>query len=1233
MKTRILKDYWMFFLSGLLFLSSYKTFSQNPRATFNNINGSNLYKQSKLYDSKKGAVGGKPKAVGDKASQRIKHELELLKDPSTGRIPHDIKTKEKAFSKKLPIGSFLKKNFNKKGTSSNTNGVITGNWNTRGPENVGGRTRALAIDLTDENIIFAGGVSGGVWRSTDTGASWNRVTAADQNPSVTAIVQDPRLGFNNIWYYVSGEHLGNSANATTGAAYQGTGIYKSIDNGLTWSRIIESNDLEVTSIAPLDYISNVAVNPLNGDVYFSASSGILRIKPVFPTVLELVLDANLSFMTDVKISPTGKIYATVSKEDGVDGSGVNININAGILVSDDGNIWNNITPPTLLDGSVAFGRAIIDIDPSNENNVWFFADNLIPNTNEYLWKYQVDTNTWSDRSAGIPTNLGDVGKMETQQGYNMLLKVHPNNSDIVFLGGTNLYRSNNGFTNNPGKAGWIGGYNTTSGYAQYANHHPDQHNLLFFPSNPSKALSANDGGVQITQDILQGATIWTSLNNGYLTTQPYAVSFNPNGNDNALLAGFQDTGSWYTSSNNLQDPWTSKFNGDGSYNAIADNLATLYVSSQNGNAYRFHYDENTDTNSFARITPDITTGGFDYITPFILDHNNDNIMYMPSGGSMLVNTNLDEIPTGSNEPTNVNWFRVNGNALGSSITAMDVSTYPVQHKLYFGANLGGFFRVDNAHLPGATRSGNLAGGKGMGPGRINCVYVDPTNSDRVFVVKSNYNVKSIWKSEDSGETWSNISGNLEENEDGSGNGPSVRWITMIGNNDGYLVGTSTGMYTTDLLDGLNTIWTREVMNIESETIENVVVSQVKSRNDGFTVAATHGNGIFSANFSVTARPKPTLSSVNIEQLQLSNDIGSYNLDISDNFISSTNSPINIIVASNSKPDLCTVNIEGNELQFTNIDVTKEGEIKLVLEASSGVEKTTLIVNVEIRGVTVYEQDTEWVFSTPSNYDYNLDRLASCADDFIIPEGFAWTLNRVFALGSSFGEYANLVDNATVEIFDDNNGKPGNMVYTTGTVSDLNNLASEDYQSLDLNIPFPTEVELQPGKYWLVVYARLAFLPYSYSWMWANTDVVIGYEAQFKNPKGFIYNSTTDPDNPKLIASDWTNESTVFGGAPLDHLFYIYGSNKTLGVEEIDIDNLTVFPNPSRGMFTIKFMTALSNDIKISVYDIQGRNIYTNNYKTTGNFNQNINLNNVQAGLYLLEVNDGFRKTTKKIIIK
>jgi len=126
MKTRILKDYWMFFLSGLLFLSSYKTFSQNPRATFNNINGSNLYKQSKLYDSKKGAVGGKPKAVGDKASQRIKHELELLKDPSTGRIPHDIKTKEKAFSKKLPIGSFLKKNFNKKGTSSNTNGVITG---------------------------------------------------------------------------------------------------------------------------------------------------------------------------------------------------------------------------------------------------------------------------------------------------------------------------------------------------------------------------------------------------------------------------------------------------------------------------------------------------------------------------------------------------------------------------------------------------------------------------------------------------------------------------------------------------------------------------------------------------------------------------------------------------------------------------------------------------------------------------------------------------------------------------------------------------------------------------------------------------------------------------------------------------------------------------------------------------------------------------------------------------
>ncbi len=1240
MNTALLKKYGLFiFFWGVLLAMPFQIKAQKSRPAFNNIQGHNLYKQAKLYDSEKGAIGGKPIPVGDRAADRINYEFELLKDPNTGKIPVNIRAKELAFSNKLPNGSSLKKNFNKKGALSIASEGNTGEWNARGPGNVGGRTRAIAIDILDENTLFAGGISGGLWRSTDTGASWNRVTGVDQNPGITAIAQDPRIGFNNIWYYVSGEVLGNSVSVMGGGAvYQGVGVFKSTDNGVTWSRIVDSNNLDVRVISSLDFISNVAVSPLNGDMYFSASNGIFRIKSTAPTVVELALDANLSLITEVKISPSGKIYATASKEDGVDGDGNSKNINAGILVSDDGDTWINITPSELALPAVSFGKVILEIDPSNENNVWFLADNITSN-NEFLWKYQADAapgSEWSDRSLGLPKNLGAVGNLELQDSYNMVLKVHPSNSNIVFIGGTNLYRSTNGFTNQPTKSDWIGGYSNAGGYALYKNHHPDQHNLLFFPSNPSIALSANDGGIQITQDILQGATSWTSLNNGYLTTQPYAVSLDPSGNSDALLAGFQDNGTWYTSSTNLEDPWFFQFSGDGSYGAIADAGNTLYVSSQGGNAFRYNYDADADTYTYARITPKIATGGFEFIAPFILDHNDDNIMYMPSGGSMLVNTNLDEIPTGSDDPTSVNWFQVKGNPLGTNIVAMDVSTYPVQHRLYFGARGGGFFRVDNAHLPGATRSSNLAGSKGMGPGQINCVYVDPTNSDRVFVVKSNYGVKSIWLSEDAGNNWTSVSGNLEENADGTGNGPSVRWITMIGNNDGYLIGTSTGMYTTNLLNGNNTVWNREVMNVGSETIEDVAVVQVKSRNDGFAVAATHGNGIFSAYYNVTARPEPTLSTVQIEKILISNDIEFYNFDISGKFISSTNSPINITVSSNSNPSLVTVNIVGNELQFTGIDPTKEGELSLILEATSGLERTTLVVSVVIRETGIYEQDTDYLYATPSNYDRIGERLSRCADDFIVPEGSTWNVNRVVALGSSVFQGTQLVDNATVEIFADDNGKPGNLVYTTGKLGGLNNVVSDDFENLDLNIPFPADVVLQSGKYWLVVYAHLSWYPYSRNWAWANTDEVVGNEAQFINPGGFYYSDYDHPDNPNYIVADWTNESTVFAGEPLDHLFYILGTvsdKTTLGVEEVGFDGFMVFPNPNNGEFTVKFNGDLSRNIKVNVYDILGRNVYSNSYSENGIFNQHIKLNNVTSGIYLLKVSDGLKTAIEKIIIE
>ena len=95
------KPLFSFVISFLLILSS--GFAQELKRTHDDApqKGHNLYKQSKLYDSKKGPVGAKPKAIGDRALDRLAYEFRLLQDPVSKRIPNDILTKESEFSDKI----------------------------------------------------------------------------------------------------------------------------------------------------------------------------------------------------------------------------------------------------------------------------------------------------------------------------------------------------------------------------------------------------------------------------------------------------------------------------------------------------------------------------------------------------------------------------------------------------------------------------------------------------------------------------------------------------------------------------------------------------------------------------------------------------------------------------------------------------------------------------------------------------------------------------------------------------------------------------------------------------------------------------------------------------------------------------------------------------------------------------------------------------------------------------
>ena len=144
--------------------------------------------------------------------------------------------------------------------------------------------------------------------------------------------------------------------------------------------------------------------------------------------------------------------------------------------------------------------------------------------------------------------------------------------------------------------------------------------------------------------------------------------------------------------------------------------------------------------------------------------------------------------------------------------------------------------------------------------------VDPYDDDHVMVTISNFSSPSIFESRDGGNNWTDVGGNLEENPDGSGSGPSVQWIEQLGDEDLFFVGTSTGVYCTDQLDGTSTDWT-----FISE-IGNVPTPQLRIKNSynddptlGLVVAGTHGNGLFSATYNIVT---PTISNVEVVSVDM-----------------------------------------------------------------------------------------------------------------------------------------------------------------------------------------------------------------------------------------------------------------------------------------------------------------------------------------------------------------------------
>ncbi|MFK7922650.1 MAG: hypothetical protein AB8H47_11875 [Bacteroidia bacterium] len=702
-------------------------------------------------------------------------EFELTKDPNTNTVPRE---------RLLPAWAEAKRRMSL--NASSTRGDITAlQWDERGPNNVGGRTRSILIDANDPNgnTIWAGSVSGGLFKSTNIAGGdpqWQAIDDLFENLAVNAIAQDP-LNPNNI-YFGTGEGWFNAD------ALRGLGIWKSSDGGNTWTQ------LPSTTNAFFYYTQDLVVDA-SGVVFAATRNGGLQRSTDGGNTWTRILGsglqgANNNSAADIEIAANGDMYCTL----GVQNSG-------GIYKStDSGNNWNRLSAGLPSSG---FERIEIACAPSDVNRLYALFQSS--SSSECLGIYRSDNAGDSWTAVDNPSAVGMSSFTRNQAWFDLICAVDPNNPDVVWIGGVDLLRSNNGGQSWTQMTQWFGG----SGLPYV---HADQHQIVYAPGNSSIMYFGNDGGVWRSNN---GGNTIVEKNIGYNVTQFYSGAIHPNAGEDYFIGGTQDNGTQQFTQPGL-NATNRAYGGDGGFAHIDEDEPNIQITATTYQNYRL------TTNSWQNSTG-MGSGTQDgsFINPSDYD-GEANILYAAYASGQI--------------------YRISNIGAARSETAISISEFGggrIRHlnvspnapnRVFVGLSNGRVVRVDNAHTanPTATRL-NPSGGPG---GSISCIAMENGDDNHLLVTASNYGIVSVWETYDAGGTWFNREGDLPD--------MPVRWALFNPNDDNQAVlATELGVWVTESLNAPNVEWVPS-----ANGMPNTRVSMLQIRNDQTVLAATFGRGFF-----------------------------------------------------------------------------------------------------------------------------------------------------------------------------------------------------------------------------------------------------------------------------------------------------------------------------------------------------------------------------------------------------
>ncbi|MDX2030003.1 MAG: Ig-like domain-containing protein [Blastocatellia bacterium] len=638
-------------------------------------------------------------------------------------------------------------------------------WSPLGPGNIGGRTRALLVNPQTPSVMYAAGVSGGVWKTTNGGQAWTPIS--DTLATLTVSSMAFETGNPNTIYVGTGEGVFVGEQDTLGD-FRGAGIFKTTDAGATWTR------LESTKTEDFYFVNDLVVSPNDKNrIYAATRTGIWRSSDAGLTwtrSLEALNDSGDAVtggcldlairtdkMTDSIFGSCGTFEAaTIYRNTDAGGSGT----------------WTAVlTEPEM-------GRTSLAIAPSNQDIVYALASSIEPGAFE-LGLHAVfrstaggDKDSWTAQVRNTsPTKLNtlllsnpliatltdcqfDLSDDFFNQGwYDNVIAVDPVDPNRVWVGGIDLFRSDDGGANwGVASYWWLESPGTvkTSPYA-----HADHHAIVFHPqyngtSNQTVFLGSDGGlfrsenargavamGTKGTCASVANAVNWTPLNNNYGVTQFYHGSVSPDGK--SYYGGTQDNGTLLGTDATGVNAWKSINGGDGGYTAFDfTNPDTLFASFTD-----ISFVKSTDGGkTFGSATAGINDGGL-FITPYAVDPSDPQRMW--TGGDFIWRTFNGA----------ARWVRASTITAGITRVSAIAIAPTDSNKVLVGMGDGYIHRIDSAlTATSATTWPSIRPRRGW----VSSLAIDPNNKNLAYATYSTFGGVHVHRTTDGGETWTGLDG-------------------------------------------------------------------------------------------------------------------------------------------------------------------------------------------------------------------------------------------------------------------------------------------------------------------------------------------------------------------------------------------------------------------------------------------------------------------------------------------